>query len=75
MMAIEDQTAASFNEAMLSKDSDEWRAVMDVEMESMKQNQTWELVPAPQGKNVVGSRLVYKIKTNADGHRTAIKRV
>ena len=73
MMTIEDQTPASFNEAMQSEDSDDWRAAMDKEMESMKQNQTWDLVPAPQGKNVVGSRWVYKNKTSADGTPSSYK--
>lgn len=37
---------------------------MDSEIQSHKQNGTWELVPLPKGKRVVGSRWVYKVKRN-----------
>ena len=30
-------------------------------------NHTWDLVELPEGKNVVGSRWVFKVKHNADG--------
>ena len=30
-------------------------------------NQAWEFVPRPQGKNVVGSRWIYKVKHVVDG--------
>jgi hypothetical protein len=29
--------------------------------------ETWDLVPLPPSKSVVGCRWVYKIKTNSDG--------
>lgn len=34
----------------------------------MEDNQTWSLVPLPEGKNVVGCRWVYKVKYGADGN-------
>ena len=33
----------------------------------MNKTDTWDLVPLPPGKSVVGCRWVYKIKTNYDG--------
>jgi len=30
-------------------------------------NGTWELVPRPKGKKIIGSKWVFKVKTNADG--------
>ena len=33
----------------------------------MLSNDTWDLVPLPEGKNVVGSRWVFKLKHNSDG--------
>ena len=31
------------------------------------QNNIWELVPPPEGQNIVGSKWVLKVKRNADG--------
>jgi len=30
-------------------------------------NGTWELVPRPKGKKIIGSKWVFKVKRNADG--------
>ena len=40
---------------------------MDDEFLSLKQNQTWELVPRPTDQNVIGSRWTFKLKLGADG--------
>ncbi|KAB2617154.1 hypothetical protein D8674_013023 [Pyrus ussuriensis x Pyrus communis] len=37
------------------------------EMVALQKNQTWNLVPLPQGKKKVGCRWVYTIKYKADG--------
>ena len=36
------------------------------EYDSIMKNQVWEVVPRPQGKKVVGSRWIYKVKHAAD---------
>ena len=33
----------------------------------MKENETWDLVKLPKGKNVIGCKWVYKVKHNANG--------
>ena len=35
--------------------------------DSLLSNDTWDLVPLPKGKNVVGSHWVFKLKHNSDG--------
>ena len=40
---------------------------MDEELSTLYKTGTWDLVPLPPGKSVVGCRWVYKIKTNSDG--------
>ena len=40
---------------------------MEEELQALAQNHTWDLVPLPAGKHVVGSRWVYTIKENSDG--------
>jgi hypothetical protein len=39
---------------------------MDEELSALCKINTWDLVPLPPGKSVVGCRWVYKIKTNSD---------
>lgn len=44
----------------------EWRNAMEDELASHAKNGTWELVPLPPGKKVVGSRWVFKIKRDEE---------
>ena len=44
--------------------SERWRKAMDVEMEVIKRNNTWELVELPKGAKKVGVKWVYKTKLN-----------
>jgi hypothetical protein len=54
-------------EAWRGDHSVEWKEATDSEYESLMKNDTWELVPPPKGKNIVGSRWVFKVKHTADG--------
>jgi hypothetical protein len=40
---------------------------MEEESNQIKKNQTWELVPRPKDKNVIGTKWVFKNKLNKDG--------
>jgi len=40
---------------------------MDKELSNLHKTDTWDLVPLPSGKSVVGFHWVHKIKTNSDG--------
>ena len=44
-----------------------WQQAMDEELFALHKTNTWDLVPLPPGKSVVGCRWVYKIKTTSDG--------
>lgn len=44
-----------------------WRDAMVEEYSSIMKNSMWEVVPWPEGKFVVGSRWLYKIKHATDG--------
>jgi hypothetical protein len=44
-----------------------WREAMVEEYVSIMENDVWEVVPRPEGKSVVTSRWLYKIKHVADG--------
>ena len=57
----------SFEDAISRSDEAKWREAMDNEMSSLEQNETWKLVPLPEGRKIVTCRWVYKSKLNPDG--------
>ena len=54
----------NFEEA--SEDED-WIKAMNEELDQIEKNNTWELVPRPVDKNVIGSKWVFKNKMNEQG--------
>jgi hypothetical protein len=48
-------------------DQQVWKDAMVEEYNSIMKNDVWEVVPRPEGKSVVTSRWLYKIKHVADG--------
>jgi hypothetical protein len=44
-----------------------WAKAMQEELEALKKNNTWKLVPLPEGKKLVGCKWVFSIKYKADG--------
>ena len=54
---------SSFEEAM---EDPTWVDAMVEEYDSIVKNSAWEIVPRPEGKSVVGSRWIYKVKQAAD---------
>ena len=46
---------------------DNWIREMNEELDQIEKNNTWELVPRPENKNVIGSKWVFKNKMNDKG--------
>jgi hypothetical protein len=46
---------------------------MEEELEYIEKNETWELVPRPKDKNVIGTKWVFRNKLNEDGQITKNK--
>ena len=44
-----------------------WEEAMREEIDALRKNNTWELVPKPKGAELVTCKWVYKLKTKADG--------
>jgi len=44
-----------------------WNKAMDEELDQIEKNETWELVPRPKDKNVIGTKWVYSNKLNDYG--------
>ena len=54
-------------DALSSEQSQHWQEAMNSEFSSLMKNDTWELVPPPEDKNIVGSKWVFKVKRDANG--------
>lgn len=62
----------TYKEAMNSKDAIEWKEAMKEELDSIMENDTWELTELPKGRKAVGSKWVFK--TKFDGSKNIIRR-
>ncbi|GKB84553.1 retrovirus-related pol polyprotein from transposon TNT 1-94 [Tanacetum coccineum] len=58
---------ANYKSALLDPESDKWLDAMNVEMQSMKDNEVWDLVDLPPNGKIVGSKWLFKKKTDMDG--------
>lgn len=59
----------NYREAVESEEIEKWNVAMEEEIQAIKRNDTWTLVPRPPNKNVISVKWVYKIK--ADGRYKA----
>lgn len=57
----------NYDEALKSDDSIKWKDAMDDEFLSLQKNQTWKLVNLPEGRKLVNSRWVFKVKEKPNG--------
>ncbi|KAJ9563088.1 hypothetical protein OSB04_008248 [Centaurea solstitialis] len=58
----------SYGEAVSGDESEQWQEAMKAEMQSMYDNQVWELTDLPQHCRAVGRKWVFKKKTDMDGN-------
>nr|GEW61641.1 hypothetical protein [Tanacetum cinerariifolium] len=64
---------ANSKAALLDIESKKWLDTMNVEMQSMKDNDVWVLVELPPNAKTVGSKWLFKKKTDIDGAVYIIK--
>ncbi|GKE33756.1 retrotransposon protein, putative, ty1-copia subclass, partial [Tanacetum coccineum] len=57
----------SYKAAMLDSEYNKWIDAMNLEIQSMMNNMVWVLVDLSLGCKTVGSKLIFKKKTNMDG--------
>ncbi|GKA51813.1 retrotransposon protein, putative, ty1-copia subclass, partial [Tanacetum coccineum] len=57
---------ANYKAALLDPEFDKWLNAMNVEIQSMKDNEVWDLVELPPNGKTVGSKSLFKKKTNMD---------
>ncbi|GJS67257.1 retrotransposon protein, putative, ty1-copia subclass [Tanacetum coccineum] len=58
----------NYRAALSDPDSEKWVEAMNAEMQSMKDNQVWNLVDLPPNCKTVGSKWLLKKKTDIDGN-------
>ncbi|GJT70191.1 retrotransposon protein, putative, ty1-copia subclass [Tanacetum coccineum] len=58
---------ANYRAALLDPESKKWLDAMNVEMQSMKDNDVWVLVELPPNARTVSSKWLFKKKTDMDG--------
>nr|GEW00493.1 mitochodrial transcription termination factor [Tanacetum cinerariifolium] len=58
---------ANYKAALLDPESKKWLNAMNVEMQSMKNNEVWVLVELPPNGKIVGSKRFFKKKIDMDG--------
>jgi hypothetical protein len=62
-----DDELISYQETMSSPDSHKWEKAMKAEIQSMDDNQVWNLIDPPEGLKTIGCKCVFKRKTDMHG--------
>ncbi|KAE8685043.1 hypothetical protein F3Y22_tig00111101pilonHSYRG00028 [Hibiscus syriacus] len=62
----QDDEPSTYQEAIKNSDVSLWMMAMQEEIEVLHKNNTWDLVPLPQGRKPIGNKWVFKIKRNGD---------
>ena len=65
---IDEAEPATYKAAMLDSESKKWQKAMNTEMQSMYDNQVWDLVDLPTESRTVGNKWIFKKKTDMDGN-------
>ncbi|KAE8728811.1 hypothetical protein F3Y22_tig00004072pilonHSYRG00246 [Hibiscus syriacus] len=65
-LLTEDGEPSIYHEAINNSDASLWMMAMQEEIEALHKNNTWDLVPLPQGRKPIGNKWVFKIKRNGD---------
>lgn len=66
-IACEVKIPSSFKEAINSSNHENWKAAMDKEIMSLRNNNTWLLVERPTDRDIVSCRWVYQSKQDLNG--------
>ncbi|XP_052485164.1 uncharacterized mitochondrial protein AtMg00820-like [Gossypium raimondii] len=64
MVMISNVEPSTIHEAMTIPS---WNQAVNDELQALIQNHTWDLVPVPTNRSLVGCKWLFKIKKNSDG--------
>ena len=62
------QEPLTLEEVLSNPEKEHWAEAMEKEMKSLQENEVWDLVELPRGRRPVGSKWVFKVKTDKDGN-------
>lgn len=62
-----------FQEIFHRDDGEKWQKAVEEELDSLKTNDTWTLVPRPKNKNIVSCKWTFKLKTDEYGNPVRYK--
>src|SRR6185312_7382327 len=68
LLLLDNDEPATYAEAMADPDSERWQDAMKSEIESMKENQVWNLIDPPDGVRTIECKWIYKKKKDIDGN-------
>ena len=65
---LDNDEPGTYKQAVKGEDRERWVIAMDEEIDALKRNDTWDVVKIPDGRKIVDSKWVYKVKKDADGN-------
>jgi hypothetical protein len=68
LLLLDDDELVTYAEAMMNLDSEKWQSAMRSEIDSMGDNQVWNLVDPPDGVKPIECKWIYKKKKDMDGN-------
>ena len=68
LLLLDNDEPATYVELMADPDSEKWHDAMKSEIESMKENQVWNLIDPPDGVRTIECKWIYKKKKDIDGN-------
>lgn len=63
----------TYEEAVMSPQSEKWEIAMHEELKSLDDRNTWEISNKPENVNCIGSKWVYKVKTDSTGKNSKVQ--
>jgi hypothetical protein len=68
ILLLDNDELMTYMEAMMGPDSEKWLGAMESEIQSMYDNQVWNLVDPIDSVRPIGCKWVFKKKTDKDGN-------
>ncbi|KAK1440871.1 hypothetical protein QVD17_06703 [Tagetes erecta] len=67
VVADSNDAPANYKSVISDLESEKWREAMNAEMQSMRENQAWDLVELPPESRAIGSKWIFKRKLDMHG--------